>query len=192
MDDGLGEVMYPGWGREADDPVDAATERAVVDAIEVMREKLGEHITIDDLARAARFSRFHFSRAFHRITGMSPGRFLSAMRIQEAKRLLLSSPRPVAEVARLVGYPGADAFVAGFSEAVGLPPGEYRRLKGFPGAVPRDCHRWMPAESPVWRAPGVSGAFTASAPSAASAGSAASSASAAPTTTVAGHVPASG
>ncbi|WP_246249896.1 MULTISPECIES: helix-turn-helix domain-containing protein [Actinomadura] len=182
MDDGLGDVMNPRWGREADDPVDAATERAVEDAIEIMREKLGEHITVDDLARATMFSRFHFSRAFQRITGMSPGRFLSAMRIQEAKRLLLGSPRPVAEIARLVGYPGADAFVAGFSEAVGLSPGEYRRLNGLAGAIPRDCHRWMAGVASVWTAPAAPAPAVAPPPTAVTG----------PTTAVAGNVSASG
>src|SRR6266498_2035467 len=56
----------------------------------MMRTNLGEQLTVDDLARAAMFSKFHFTRIFQRVTGVSPGRFLSALRLQRAKYLLLS------------------------------------------------------------------------------------------------------
>jgi len=46
--------------------------RAVERSIETMREHLDEKLTVDDLARSAMFSRFHFSRVFQRATGVSP------------------------------------------------------------------------------------------------------------------------
>jgi AraC family transcriptional regulator len=64
--------------------MDAVVLRAVERAVETMRDNLGERLTIDDLARSAMFSKFHFSRVFQRVTGVSPGRFLSAMRLDVA------------------------------------------------------------------------------------------------------------
>ena len=69
--------------------VDDAIERVIL----TMRRRLGEPMTVDDLARTARFSKFHFTRIFQRATGVSPGRFLSAMRLNEAKRLLITTSR---------------------------------------------------------------------------------------------------
>src|SRR5215212_10512242 len=67
--------------------MEKAIEQAVGRVIETMRENLGEQLTVDDMARTAMFSKFHFSRFFQRVTGVSPGRLLSAMRLQEAKHL---------------------------------------------------------------------------------------------------------
>src|SRR5256885_16469217 len=84
--------------------MDEIVKRAVERAIETMQENLGERLTIDDMARSAMFSKFHFSRVFQRVTGVSPGRFLSAMRLAEAKRLLLGTSFPVAGTSHPVGY----------------------------------------------------------------------------------------
>src|SRR2546426_2729308 len=79
-------------------------EKAITKVIQTMRENLGEEITIDDMAQAAVYSKFHFSREFQRLTGVSPKRFLSAIRLQEAKRLLTSTSLTVTEISHRVGY----------------------------------------------------------------------------------------
>jgi AraC-like DNA-binding protein len=96
-----------------------------------MRENLGEQITMDDMARTAMFSKFHFSRIFLRVTGISPGRFLSALRLQEAKRLLLAGAMTVADISHLVGYNSIGTFSSRFRASVGVSPSEYRQFDGF-------------------------------------------------------------
>lgn len=100
-------------------------------AVEIMREQLGEQLTVDDLARSAMFSRFHFSRIFQRVTGVSPGRFLSALRLQEAKRLLLATSDSVTDISYQVGYHSVGTFSARFRSSVGLSPSAYRQAGGF-------------------------------------------------------------
>ncbi|MBG0823463.1 helix-turn-helix transcriptional regulator [Planomonospora sp. ID91781] len=95
-----------------------------------MRENPGEQLTIDDLARVAMFSKFHFSRIFRRLTGVPPGRFLSAIRLQEAKTLLLSTPLCVADVCTQVGYSAVGTFSTRFKHSVGVAPTRYRRDRG--------------------------------------------------------------
>ena len=65
-----------------------------------------------------------------RVTGMSPGRFLSAIRLQEAKRLLLSTSLNVADISLRVGYTSLGTFSTRFTRSVGLTPTAYRRLHG--------------------------------------------------------------
>jgi AraC family transcriptional regulator len=113
--------------------MDEVIEKAVERAILNMRENLGEPITIDDMARCAMFSKFHFSRIFQRVTGVSPARFLSALRIQEAKKLLRSSSMTVADISHLVGYNSIGTFSSRFRSSVGFSPTEYRH---FDGEVP--------------------------------------------------------
>ncbi|MER5337005.1 helix-turn-helix transcriptional regulator [Micromonospora sp. NPDC002717] len=102
-----------------------------------MRERLAEPLTIDDLATAAMFSRYHFSRLFRRLTGISPGRFLAAIRIQEAKRLLISTSLTVAAISTSVGYTSLGTFSSRFHRSVGISPAAYRRHR-YPQALPTE------------------------------------------------------
>lgn len=92
--------------------------RAVERAITYMRDNLGEQLAIDGIAHAAMFSKFYFTRLFHRMTGMSPGRFLSAIRIQRAMELLLSASMTVTDVSYRVGYNSMGTFSSRFRESV--------------------------------------------------------------------------
>ncbi|GAA2687063.1 helix-turn-helix domain-containing protein [Actinoplanes palleronii] len=111
------------------------SERAVLRAIEAMQMRLGEQLTVDDLARAALFSKFHFTRIFQRVTGVSPARFLSAMRLQRAKDLLVSTSMNVADISVEVGYNSVGTFSSRFSRSVGMSPTTYRRHDGYAPAI---------------------------------------------------------
>lgn len=115
--------------------MEKAIERAVGRVIETMRDNLGEQLTVDDLARTAMFSKFHFSRVFQRVTGVSPGRFLSAMRLHEAKQLLVSTSLSVTDISHRVGYTSVGTFSSRFKRSVGVSPSTYRQLGGFTPAT---------------------------------------------------------
>jgi AraC family transcriptional regulator len=108
-----------------------ATTEAVKRVIGYMYENLGNEVTIDDMARTAMFSKFHFSRIFHEATGISPGRFLSAIRLQAAKRLLVSTSLTVTDICFNVGYNSVGTFSSRFTSVVGTPPTAYRENGGF-------------------------------------------------------------
>ncbi len=107
--------------------MDEFAARAVQRAIEDMRGKLEEPITIDDMARVALFSKFHFSRVFQRHTGVSPARFLSGLRLDEAKRLLATTTLKVTDISARVGYRSPGTFSARFKTCVGVSPTQYRK-----------------------------------------------------------------
>jgi AraC-like DNA-binding protein len=122
-------------------------EVAVERVIDTMKENLAEELTIDDMARAAMFSKFHFSRAFQRVTGISPGRFLSAIRIEEAKRLLVTTDLNVADISLRVGYSSVGTFSTRFTRSVGLSPTTYRRLGGTRSHIPAEAPEPAPEHS---------------------------------------------
>lgn len=94
----------------------------------VMREHFAEPLTLSRLADEALLSPFHLSRLFLRRTGLSPGRYLGAVRLYEAKRLLLGSPFPVSDISYSVGYGSVSSFTALFTRTVGVSPGRFRSL----------------------------------------------------------------
>jgi AraC family transcriptional regulator len=120
-------------------------EQAVGRVIEAMRENISEQLTVDDMARTAMFSKFHFSRIFQAVTGVSPGRFLSAMRQQEAKNLLISTSFTVTEISNLVGYTSVNTFSSRFRRSAGVSPTTYRQLGGFTPPIAVDGRRKTPA-----------------------------------------------
>ncbi|RSM47482.1 AraC family transcriptional regulator [Actinoplanes sp. ATCC 53533] len=113
-----------------------STEKAVERAIDTMRIDMSQQLTVDDMARAAMFSKFHFTRVFQRVTGVSPGRFLSAMRLQAAKRLLVTTSLNVTDISMQVGYNSVGTFSTRFSKSVGLSPTEFRRTGGYAPRIP--------------------------------------------------------
>ena len=112
-----------------------AVEKAVENVIESIHENYGEELCIDDLARTAMYSKFHFTRIFQRVTGLTPGRFLSAVRLQKAKQLLTSTSLTVTDISHMVGYNSVGTFSSRFAYSVGVPPRTYRRLGG--------CRPWV-------------------------------------------------
>ncbi|MFG3104759.1 helix-turn-helix transcriptional regulator [Streptomyces sp. NPDC048182] len=107
-------------------------EHLVQHAVTTIHERYGEALSLDDLARTAMVSKYHFLRQFTRVTGVTPGRFLNAVRLQEAKRLLRTTPLTVADIAVRVGYSSAGSFTRRFTEAVALSPTGYRALSRTP------------------------------------------------------------
>lgn len=108
--------------------MDNSGRQAVERAIATMRANLGEPLTMDDLARSALFSKFHFSRLFQQATGVSPARFLSAIRLAEAKRLLRRTSATVTTISHQVGYRSLGTFSTQFGIRVGTTPNSYRHF----------------------------------------------------------------
>ncbi len=116
------------------DPLQAAVERAV----ETIWARYSEPLTLDDIADTAILSKFYFSRVFRKLTGTSPGRFLSVVRLYQAKHLLLKTSLNVTEISYLVGYNSLGTFTSRFTRSVGLSPTRFRALalSGYPDLPP--------------------------------------------------------
>ena len=99
-------------------------ETTVEKVVGSLRHRLQEQLTLDDLAKMARFSKFHFARMFRKVTGVSPRRYLYALRLHEAKRLLITTSASVAEISNQVGYSSVGTFTSRFVASVGISPAQ--------------------------------------------------------------------
>lgn len=88
---------------------------------------LDQPVCLEDAARAACLSQFHYHRLFTRAFGETPHAFLTKRRIEQAKRLLARDQLPVTEVCMAVGYESLGTFSARFRAAVGSSPSDFRR-----------------------------------------------------------------
>ncbi|MGW4501111.1 helix-turn-helix domain-containing protein [Micromonospora sp. NPDC004336] len=118
--------------------VEQSREAAAARAIDYMRRHLSEPLQLADLARVVPFSPFHFHRLFRDVTTMTPARFLAALRMAEARRMLLHSGLTVTAISGHVGYTSAGTFTTQFSRLVGTSPGHFRQLARL--LADRPCH----------------------------------------------------
>ena len=101
---------------------------AVERVIDAMHQHLDEDFSLEDMAEVAIMSPFHLNRVFRQLTGVPPCRFLTALRLEAAKRLLLTSGLSVTNTSLEVGYNSLGTFTRRFTELVGVSPGRFRRL----------------------------------------------------------------
>ena len=111
----------------ADRPAGRLAPRALRRTLDAIEDRLSEPLTLDDLAREAALSPYHFARAFKASVGASPLRYVAERRVGRAKELLATRRYRVSEVAALVGFSDASHFSRVFRRHVGLTPSAYRR-----------------------------------------------------------------
>jgi AraC family transcriptional regulator len=96
-------------------------------AKELLTTNLEAGLPLSAIARECGLSTSHFARAFKRTVGEPPHRWLAAYRVEQAKKLLLSSDTPLSEIALACGFGEQSYFTRAFSGAVGTSPGVWRR-----------------------------------------------------------------
>jgi AraC family transcriptional regulator len=88
-----------------------------------------EEFSLDQLAARAGLSKFHFQRLFKAAVGVSPSRYHTDLRMNEARRLLRETRMSVVDVALEVGYANPSHFARLFRKENGLSPSDYRRQR---------------------------------------------------------------
>jgi AraC family transcriptional regulator len=106
--------------------LDQARLRRVLDYISMNIDK---EITLAQLAGIAGLSVFHFARTFTRAMSVSPHRYVSRMRLENAMAEIAAGKLSLAEIAFNAGFSSQASFTRAFYRVNGLTPGEYRTLR---------------------------------------------------------------
>lgn len=96
-------------------------------ALELMKSKLAEHISLEELAGACHLSSSHFCRLFRQITGYSPIQYLLDIRLQEAATLLKRTDNSITQIAYEVGFDDVGYFSRKFKEQFGMSPTQAKK-----------------------------------------------------------------
>lgn len=94
----------------------------------IMRENFQTGISPEEIAQQINMGYSRFRKLFKEYTNVSPARFISELRLQKAKNILLNSSLSIKEITYLVGYEDAAYFTALFKKNTGYPPLTYRNL----------------------------------------------------------------
>jgi AraC-like DNA-binding protein len=118
----------------------AGAFRSLCQARDTLREIPEERVSIDEVARAAAMSRFHFIRQFQAVFGETPHQFRMQARLDRAKHLLAVTDASVTDICMDVGFSSLGSFSDLFAKRIGLSPSAYRQrvraMMTVPGVLP--------------------------------------------------------
>ena len=104
----------------ADEPL------AVSNAKRVVQARVEEPITLAQVVEHVRVSRFHFCRLFKRATGMTLTQYVTRVRLEKAKTLLVDPSLRISEVVYASGFGSIPRFNSVFKRHMGMAPTAYR------------------------------------------------------------------
>jgi AraC-like DNA-binding protein len=106
----------------------------VAKAVDRIRQDLDQPLRIEDLARELGVSVSGLQHHFKAVTAMSPLQFQKQLRLQEARRLMLSEELDAASTAYRLGYHDAAHFNREYKSLFGIPPmQDVQRLREVAG-----------------------------------------------------------
>jgi AraC family transcriptional regulator len=88
-----------------------------------------KEISLENLAAVAGYSAFHFARKFTVAMGISPGRYVSQRRLENAMAELAAGKLPVAEIAFNAQFSSQASFTRAFHRVTGMTPKQYQRRR---------------------------------------------------------------
>jgi AraC-like DNA-binding protein len=105
----------------------ASERRRAVEAALWIEANVAEPVGLEDAARQAGLSPYHFLRIFRKALGVTPHQYLVRLRLRRAAKLLAEEKMPVTEVALDAGFADLSNFVRTFGRAAGVSPKRFRR-----------------------------------------------------------------
>lgn len=116
---------------------DGTTENPMITrAKDFIDSNQSEDLSLAEVARAVNTSTFYFCKMFKKATGLTFTEYLSRVRVEKAKALLLNPHTRVSEAAFEVGFQSLSQFNRAFKRIAGVSPTEYReRLPRLPAAA---------------------------------------------------------
>lgn len=85
----------------------------------------------EELAAKLGLSPYQFIRLFHRYVGVTPGEYLSRIKIDHAIRLLLETDLPIHHISAQLGYSSSSYFIRIFQQRLGETPAKFRKANEF-------------------------------------------------------------
>ena len=91
-------------------------------------QHLGEALPLDELARIACFSPYHFHRVFHGMMGESVKEYVRRLRLERSATQLKLGSASILDIALEAGYDSHEAFTRSFKAAFGAAPSQFRHV----------------------------------------------------------------
>lgn len=104
-----------------------ATQAQIARALDLIHSSFQDDLSLDDLARVAAMSRYHFLRCFKAHVGTTPYAYLLQVRLRTATTWLRSSSLSITDIALACGFTSPSRFSEAFRRQYHCSPSAYRR-----------------------------------------------------------------
>lgn len=104
--------------------------KSIQSALNYMEEKMLEELSIEEIAKQANFSVFHFQRTFNVMTGITVAEYIRRRRLTLAASELRKSDKKIIDIAHRYGYETPEAFSKAFRRQHGITPTAARKHSG--------------------------------------------------------------
>ena len=108
--------------------ISTQNEERIRYAIKLISNSIAHKLSVEEIAKECHISIGYFAHLFKESVGMSPYEYLTLLRLEKAKELLIYTNLPVGEVGEAIGYNDQNYFSRFFKKQVGIPPSEYRKI----------------------------------------------------------------
>lgn len=94
-----------------------------------IEKNLKNDLSLDDLARTAGYSKYHFIRVFKEVTGLTPAAYICKRRLSEIAREIQIAGGPISDIAFSYGFNSKENFIHSFKTEHHILPTEYKASK---------------------------------------------------------------
>lgn len=116
-------------------------DKAIQNSILFIKQNLDKELSLTALANQAAYSPYHFSRMFKKQVGVPPKYFISSMRLQLAKKLLLDTAFPIRDIGLEIGQQSLGTFTTRFTKSIGMTPASFRATRQHSEAYMTDLRQ---------------------------------------------------
>lgn len=100
---------------------------AIIQALFYIEQNIAKKITLENLADFVGYSVYHFSRLFKKEVGVPPYDYVIKFRLDLAKHMLITTKKPIKDIAKACGYPSEINFYNIFRKNMGTSPNRFRQ-----------------------------------------------------------------
>lgn len=121
------------------EPLKGSGEKAIDVALHFIREHYNEDLSLEKMASVVFLNPAYFSQLFKQKTGQGYKEYVTSLRLEQAKLLLLNPKLKLAEIAERVGYQDMRHFTQMFRKRFQLTPTEYRQQQNINIHLTKGC-----------------------------------------------------